>query len=75
VDFLEGRTKKIAKSELDGLEALHRAGVDLSEGLSSPPAIASPSSSRQQSFSHQLSKFFASLQTSASFFENGEDVP
>jgi hypothetical protein len=43
VDFLEGCTKKIAKGELDSLETLHRAGVNLSEGLSSPPAIASPS--------------------------------
>jgi hypothetical protein len=51
VDFLEGRTRKIVKGELDGLEALHRAGIDLSEGLSSPPAIVSPSPSCQRSSS------------------------
>jgi hypothetical protein len=45
VDFLEGYNKKIVKGELDSLEALHRAGVDLSEGLSSPPAVVSPFSS------------------------------
>jgi hypothetical protein len=75
VDFLEGRTKKIAKGELDGLEALHRAGIDLSEGLSSPPAAASPSPLRQRSSSPRLSEFLVSLRTPAPFFENGEDVP
>jgi hypothetical protein len=47
VNFLEGHMKKIVKGELDGLEALYRTGVNLSEGLSSPLAIASPSPSRQ----------------------------
>jgi hypothetical protein len=75
VDFLEGRTRKIVKGELDGLEALYRAGIDLSEGLSSPPAAASPSPLRQQSSSPRLSEFLASLRTPAPFFENGEDVP
>jgi hypothetical protein len=74
VDFLEGYTKKIAKGELDSLEALYRAGVDLSEGLSSLPAIASPFPSCQQSSSPRLLEFFASLRTPAPFFKNGEDV-
>jgi hypothetical protein len=74
VDFLEGQTRKIAKGELDGLEALQRAGVDLSEGLSSPPTVASPSPSRQRSSLPRLSEFFMSLRTPAPFFENGEDV-
>jgi hypothetical protein len=61
VDFLEGHTKKIAKGELNSLEALHRAGVNLSEGLSSSPTIALPSSSWQQSSSPRLSEFLALL--------------
>jgi hypothetical protein len=75
VDFLEGCTKKIVKGELDGLEALHRAGIDLSEGFSSPPAVVSPSPSRQRSSSPRLLEFFMSLRTPAPFFENGEDIP
>jgi hypothetical protein len=75
VDFLEGHTKKIVKGKLDSLEALHKAGVDLSEGLSSSPTIASPFPSRQWSSSPRLSEFFVSLRTPAHFFENGEDVP
>jgi hypothetical protein len=75
VDFLEGQTRKIVKGKLDSLEALHRAGVDLLEGLSSPPAIVSPSPSRQRSSLPRLSEFFASLRTPAPFFENGEEVP
>jgi peptidoglycan hydrolase CwlO-like protein len=47
VDFLEGQTRKIVKSELDSLEALHRAGANLSEDLSSPPTIVSPFPSHQ----------------------------
>jgi hypothetical protein len=74
VDFLEGCTRKIAKSELDSLEALHKAGIDLSEGLSSLPAIVLPSPSRQRSSSPRLSEFFTSLRTPVPFFENREDI-
>jgi hypothetical protein len=74
VNFLEGYTKKIAKGELDGLKALHRAGVDLSEGLSSFSAVALPSPSHQRSSSPRLSEFLALLRTFTPFFENGENV-
>jgi hypothetical protein len=70
----KGHTKKILKGELDGLEALHRVGANLSEGFSFPPAIVSPSPSRQRSSSPQLSEFFMSLRTPTPFFENEEDV-
>jgi hypothetical protein len=74
VNFLESHTKKIVKGKLDGLEALHRVGVDLSNGLSSFPAIISPSFLYQWSFLPQLSEFFVSLRTPIPFFKNGEDV-
>jgi hypothetical protein len=45
VDFLEGHTKKIVKGKLNGLEALYRVVVNLSEGFGSPPTIASSSPS------------------------------
>jgi hypothetical protein len=74
VDFLESHVKKIVKGELDSLEALHMAGLDLLEDLSTPLTIAVPSLFCHQSASAQLLEFFVLLRTPKPFFHNREDV-